>query len=304
MPSGVLIDGVKIPYCPGCGHKTTTTSLTDALDKLGLKHTDIVVVSDIGCCGIIDSLLRCHTIHGLHGRACVLAVGVSWGLRNPGKKVIAVQGDGGSTIGLQHLLEAARQNVDMTLLVQNNLVYGMTGGQISGLSSVNFKCRKLPDANHAPPYDICELAHHAGASYSTRIVARGDIYDTLAEAISLEGFSLVEIVEPCPAYGERKLKDLDESCTEEVGFRNERSPILPAEREPESLFEGIPRIEKEHKSELRTRLGVVLAGSAGEGVQAAAEALARAGASAGLSATKKGEYPICIGTCQTFLTAG
>ena len=212
----------KAPYCPGCGHNIAVNNITKALEKMGYAPLDVVFVSDIGCCGIVDPLLTCHTIHGLHGRATALAMGVAMGINSPAKKIIAIQGDGGATIGMQHLLEACRQNVNMTLIVQNNMVYGMTGGQISGLSSSEFKLIKMPEESGIPPYDICELAHKAGAAAATRIIAKGDFSDELVEVFSTEGFSLVEISALCPSYAVKKISELTEIPCEEGTLKNDR----------------------------------------------------------------------------------
>ena len=235
----------KMPYCPGCGHQIATNNIVKALEKMGLSPLDVVIVSDIGCSSILDPLVTCHTIHGLHGRASALAMGVSMGLGTPDKKVIAIQGDGGATIGLQHLLEASRQNIDMTLIIQNNMVYGMTGGQISGLSSSEFKSVKLPEESEIPPYDICNLTYQAGASYSSRIIAHGDFSDKLVEAFETKGFSVVEIVGLCPAYGIKKIKELNKIPFKEKTLKNTRAQLKVQKLNPDkstSLFDSIPHV--------------------------------------------------------------
>ncbi len=287
----------KMPYCPGCGHQLGTNSLANALEKLGLRTLDAIMVSDIGCNGLVDALLSCHTIHGLHGRAVALAMGIAMGINNPEKKIIAIQGDGGATIGIQHLLEAARQNIDMTLIVQNNMVYGMTGGQISGLTPEEFKEERMPEESSIPPYNIVELAYRAGASYSCRIIPKSDFSDKLAEAIAVRGFSLVEVYGLCPSYVTGKYKDyLKYLYFKEETFRNERKSHSVHIKQPHSLFESIPKPDNSFASTMEGRISVTIAGSAGEGGQLAAELLAMAGIASGLNVTKKGEYPITVGT--------
>jgi len=144
----------KFPFCPGCGHGISIHALNKALKELNYNPKDIIVVSDIGCSGLIDPLFATHTIHGLHGRSPALGIGVAMGLStNNKKKIIAFIGDGGSTIGLQHILEDARRNVDMTLIVLNNLLYGMTGGQISGLSTKKYK-EIIDFEQDIPPFEF------------------------------------------------------------------------------------------------------------------------------------------------------
>ncbi len=296
MSESILI-GKPSPFCPGCGHQVVTNDLARAFQQLDLDPLDIILVSDIGCCGLVDGLVGCHTIHGLHGRAPALALGVSLGLDNPDKKVIVIQGDGGATIGLQHILEAARQNVDLTLIVENNMVYGMTGGQISGLSSLEFKAVRMPDARDIPPYDLCELTHTAGAAFSARVFVGGKIAETLQTAIATPGFSMVEIVDMCPSHGVRKVKEL-KTLTDypETTLCNTRPPAAAPHHVTESLLKDLHVITPEFESLLKKRLGIIIAGSAGEGIQLSGDLLATAAVSAGLHATKKGEYPITVGT--------
>jgi len=198
-----MLSGVKAPFCPGCGHAPSVKYLSKALTECGYNPLDVVMVSDIGCNGLIDPLFNTHTIHGLHGRSPALALGVVLGLENPNKKVVTMQGDGGATIGLQHLMEASRRNVDMTLIVMNNLIYGMTGGQVSGLTTNEFKEEKHIQ-DDAPPFDVCQLAHQAGAAYVARVNNPKNITEKLVEAFKTPGFSLVEISSLCQPYGDKK----------------------------------------------------------------------------------------------------
>jgi pyruvate/2-oxoacid:ferredoxin oxidoreductase beta subunit/Pyruvate/2-oxoacid:ferredoxin oxidoreductase gamma subunit len=291
-----LLTGKKMPYCPGCGHHLDTVALAKAFEKLSADPLDVILVSDIGCCGLIDPLVNCHTVHGLHGRACAFAMGIAMGLDDRRKKVVAIQGDGGATIGLQHLLSAARMNVDMTLLILNNMVYGMTGGQVSGLTPSGMAVDKRSEETHAPPFSVCDLAHEAGASHVSRIVGRGDFSDRLVDAFRVEGFSLVEIVGLCPTYGVRTKSEMAELGYEEMTRENIRFPYSVRNAAPRSLFDRMSDVEARYESSLESRMEIVIAGSAGEGVQLAAELLARSGVAAGLKATKKGEYPVTVGT--------
>jgi len=286
----------KMPYCPGCSYQMVIEGIAGSLQDMGINPLDVILVSDIGCCGLIDPLLSCHTIHGLHGRVTALAMGVAIGLNNPHKKVIAIQGDGGVTIGLQHLMEAARLNVNLSLIVQNNMVYGMTGGQISGLSACEFKAEKMPEEKNIPPYDICELAHKAGASYSSRVVAQGDLNQKMAEVFGTKGFSLLEIWGLCPSYSYKKIKDINKLPCNERTLENPNDPYYLHIKNSSSLFDELSQIENRFESTLKERLQVIIAGSAGGGVQLAADILAFAGIASGLNTKKKGEYPVTVGT--------
>lgn len=295
MSASMLIDK-NSPYCPGCGHQSITLGIAKALESLNFDPLDVIVASDIGCCGLIDPMLACHTIHGLHGRACALAAGISIAIDNPNKKVIAIQGDGGATIGIAHLLEAARRNFNLTLIVNNNQIYGMTGGQFSGLSNETFQNEHgLVDATR--PFDIVEIAHKAGANYAARIIAKGDIGEKLKTAFSTKGFSLIEILEVCPSYGVQKYSDIEHLGYLEKSFVNAFNPFTPAATSQKPLINRDVNTETSNfNHNLDKNIKIILAGSAGEGIQSAAELLAKAAMYSGLHVTKKGDYPITVGT--------
>jgi len=286
----------KFPFCPGCGHGISINALNKALLELNFNPKDIIVVSDIGCSGLIDPLFSTHTIHGLHGRSPALGLGVAIGVaQKRNKKVIAFIGDGGATIGLQHILEAARRNVDMTLIVLNNLLFGMTGGQISGLSTQKYK--EIVDfEKDIPPFDLISLAHASGARFAVRVNAPNKIKDTLKKAIETEGFSIVEAASLCPSYGMKRMNELIEVVDDENILEHKRPATKIVDRQTTSLLEKTLRIETKFSSNLKEKKGIVIAGSAGGGVQSVARFLAMAGMYAGLEATMKGEYPITVGT--------
>lgn len=290
-----ILTKAKMPFCPGCGHGVCVRSTSKALENLGYGSKDVVMVSDIGCSGLVDPLFATHTIHGLHGRSPALGLGVTLGLDNSTKKVIVIQGDGGATIGLQHILEASRRNVDMTLIVLNNLLYGMTGGQMSGLSTNNFKQFKHSDDN-AEPYDIVNLAHQAGAAFSVRVNDISNFENTLKEAIEKPGFSLVELSSLCTSHGMKKISELKNYIVEEEKFTNSRPIGVSLKRNTTNLFNRAKILTPQFNSNISETIGVVIAGSAGGGIQSAAKMLAQAGILSGLYATMKGEYPITVGT--------
>ena len=115
------------PFCPGCGHGLILNQFNAALMKLGLDPTRVVIVTDIGCQGLGDQYFATHAFHGLHGRSIAYATGIK--LADPDLTVIVIMGDGGTGIGGAHLLNAARRNIGLTVLVFNNFNFGMTGGQ-------------------------------------------------------------------------------------------------------------------------------------------------------------------------------
>ena len=286
----------KFPFCPGCGHGITINALNKALQELNYGAKDIIVVSDIGCSGLIDPLFATHTIHGLHGRSPALGLGVAMGVaQKQNKKVIAFIGDGGATIGLQHILEAARRNIDMTLIVLNNLLYGMTGGQISGLSTQKFK--EIVDFEQdIPPFDLIQLTHASGARFAVRVNAPNKIKDTLKKAIETEGFSIVETASLCPSYGMKRMNELMEVIEAENILEHERPATKIVDKNTTPLLEQVNLIDQKYNAGLKERKGILIAGSAGGGAQSVARFLAMAGMYAGLETTMKGEYPITVGT--------
>lgn len=294
MKNAILTDK-KMPFCPGCGHGVVVNSISKAFIELGYNPLDIIIVSDIGCSGLVDPLFATHTVHGLHGRAPALGLGVAMGLSNRNKKVIVIQGDGGATIGLQHLLETARRNVDVTLLVFNNLLYGMTGGQISGLSTDKFKEMRQVEEG-VPPFDIVKLAHQAGAVSSARVISPANFTESIKFAVETPGFSLLELASVCPSYGLQKIKELDDFSEEAEALLNNRKVNEVTYENTPSLFDKVEHIENQFKANIDERYGILLAGSAGGGIQLAAELLAKAGMLAGLHTTMKGEYPVTVGT--------
>ncbi len=286
----------KFPFCPGCGHGISINALNKALQELNYGPNDVIVVSDIGCSGLIDPLFATHTIHGLHGRSPALGLGVAMGVaQKQNKKVIAFIGDGGATIGLQHILEAARRNIDMTLIVLNNLLYGMTGGQISGLSTQKYK-EIIDFEKDVPPFDLIQLTHASGARFAVRVNAPNKIKETLKKAIQTEGFSIVEAASLCPSYGMKRMNDLLEVVEHEEIMEHDRPATKIVDKKVHSLLTETPVIQPAFQSNLKNRKGIIIAGSAGGGAQSVARFLALAGMHAGLETTMKGEYPITVGT--------
>jgi 2-oxoglutarate/2-oxoacid ferredoxin oxidoreductase subunit beta len=194
-------------WCPGCGHGIVLNALLRAVDKLGIKKNDIVMASGIGCSSRISGYVDFHTLHTLHGRALAFATGVK--LSRPDLNVIVPMGDGDAlAIGGNHFIHAARRNIDMTAVVMNNRVYGMTGGQYSPLSGVGTTATTAPFGNIDQMFDVAALAAAAGASFvarSTTFHAK-ELSGILAKAITHKGFSVVEVFSQCPTYFGRKNK--------------------------------------------------------------------------------------------------
>ncbi len=297
-----ILNTDALPFCKGCGHDLISKNTAKALERMGLAPLDVIMVTDIGCHGIIDKSLNTHTIHGLHGRSVALGAGIAFGIKEPGKKVIVFIGDGGATIGLQHILEAARLNLDMTVVVHNNFLYGMTGGQSSGLTPEGFHTTTSSEGNPFAGYDICALAHTAGATYVTRVTGIGDISEKFIKTFETRGFSLIEVVEICPSYGVkfnpgRKLSEIIETSGRKPGeWINDRAPFSHHQgKKTNDLLTKISEIGKTCDAALEKPLSVVMSGSAGEGVQLAATIVCKAAMKSGLHVTQKGSYPVTVG---------
>jgi 2-oxoglutarate ferredoxin oxidoreductase subunit beta len=297
-----LIDG-ELPFCKGCGHSLVTINSEKALAKAGYNPLDVILVTDIGCHGIIDKFFKTHTVHGLHGRSVALAGGISMAISDPKKKTIVFIGDGGATIGMQHLIGAAHYGLNMTVVVHNNMLYGMTGGQPSEFTPCGFKTPAFPEGNQKEGYDLCKLISCAGSGYTERVLGIGDYSGALATAFSSKGFSLVEVMEICPSYGMKsnpgfklasmvKEAGLELKVFENFETRKSQSSFKPSET---NLFSEKIIIEKSFNPGLKGKFSLSLAGSAGEGVQSAAELMARAAIKSGLHVTKKGSYPVTVG---------
>lgn len=293
-----------LPYCPGCGHSLVAEGLTRAADRLGWQAEDVILVTDIGCVGLADRYFSCHTVHGLHGRSAALGAGIRFGLADDNKHIVVLQGDGGATIGLQHLMEGARLNLDLKVIIHNNFLYGMTGGQSSGLTPMDYKTTTEREGSSAISYDLPRLVHQAGAGYAGRIIGKGDITDDLVKALQAPGFSLIEVMEYCTSYGTKynpgeKLPAILERMGRETGsWENDRGDQYRPERRAglNSLLDNLPRLEGDFNHRLDKPFSIVLGGSAGEGVQTAARTLANAGITAGLEVSKKGKYPVTVGS--------
>jgi len=190
----------KFPHvwCPGCGIGIMLGALIRAIDRIGYEKDEIVLVSGIGCSGRLPVYVDFNTLHTTHGRALAFATGVK--LARPTLKVIVIMGDGDAVaIGGNHFIHAARRNIDLTAIILNNSIYGMTGGQNSPTTPYGMRSSTTVYSNIEQDFKISELAVTAGAVF----VGRGTVYhakllDNLMEkAILKKGFSVVEVIAHC-----------------------------------------------------------------------------------------------------------
>ena len=194
-------------WCPGCGNGIVTRSIIKAIDNLGLNKDEVCIVSGIGCSSRASGYLDFNTMHTTHGRALAFATGIK--LAKPELNVIVITGDGDSSaIGGNHLIHAARRNIDLTTIVFNNNIYGMTGGQYSPTTPTGDKGTTAPYGNIDSNFDLCELSKAAGATYVSRstIYAANMLIKQVEDGIKNKGFSFIEAITICPTYYGRKNK--------------------------------------------------------------------------------------------------
>jgi 2-oxoglutarate ferredoxin oxidoreductase subunit beta len=195
----------KFPHiwCEGCGDGIALKAILRAIDNLGIQKDNIAMVSGIGCSSRTPGYVDFNTLHTTHGRAIAFATGLK--MARPDLTVIVITGDGDATaIGGNHLIHAARRNINLTVLLYNNHIYGMTGGQVSPTTPRGDYATTAPYGGLENTFDIAGLTIAAGASF----VARSTVYHAkllekmIEQALQKKGFSLVEILSPCPtAYG-------------------------------------------------------------------------------------------------------
>lgn len=188
----------EITWCSGCGNFGIWVALRQALLKLGLSPEDVLVVYGIGCHGHMINYLKAYGFGGLHGRGIPVATGAK--ISNHNLNVIVVAGDGDQLgEGGNHLIHAARRNINITCIIHDNQIYGLTVGQTSPTSGKGFKSRSTPEGSTEEPINPISLALASGATF----IARGftgnvnHLTDVLAQGIQHKGFSLVDILQPC-----------------------------------------------------------------------------------------------------------
>jgi 2-oxoglutarate ferredoxin oxidoreductase subunit beta len=199
------IDTYKGPvdpdWCPGCGDFGVLRSVQTAAGRLGIKPENLVIVSGIGCSSNLPGFIHAYGVHSLHGRSVPVATGLH--LANTDLKVVITGGDGdGYGIGVGHLIHAMRRNLDVTYVVMDNQIYGLTTGQASPTTTKGHKTKSTPAGNFESPLNPMALAITSGATF----VARGfsgeakQLSDLIQAGIDHRGFSLIDVFSPCVTY--------------------------------------------------------------------------------------------------------
>ncbi|MDD1637726.1 MAG: thiamine pyrophosphate-dependent enzyme [Methylococcaceae bacterium] len=297
-----------LPFCPGCGHHLIVKSIDKALVNLQKDPKDVVIVTDIGCIGLSDIYFKTNAFHGLHGRSVTYGCGLK--LARPELTVIVIQGDGGCGIGGTHLLNVARRNIGITLIVANNFNYGMTGGQHSVTTPAAGITSTTPWGNVEGPMDLCGTVAAAGAPWVYRAtVFDKDLPDVIAQAIEQPGFAMLDIWELCVAYyspyNQFKKNDLFNLLNQhelKTGLivnkpRPEYSVQYKAAIEQhKSKIKIDNEIEPKHPHSVKKQTGIVIAGAAGQKIKSTATLFGKAAMLSGLEVTQKDDYPITVMT--------
>ena len=201
------MDRIPHIWCPGCGIGTTVNCFARALMDSGADLDRVAVVSGIGCTGRVAGYMKLDSFHTTHGRAIPFATGLK--LANPDLQVVVYSGDGDLfAIGGNHLIHAARRNVDLKVVCVNNLVYAMTGGQTGPATPSTVLTATTPYGAYEPAFNMPQLVESAGASY----VARWTTYHvkqlarSMGEMFSRKGFGFIEVISPCPTLYQRRNK--------------------------------------------------------------------------------------------------
>jgi len=305
-PLGSYRNERPYPFCPGCGHSAILDALNEALVRRRADPASVVIVSDIGCSGLSDEYFATSAFHGLHGRSITYATGMK--LVRPDLDVIVIMGDGGAGIGGAHLINAARRNIGITLLVMNNLNFGMTGGQHSVTTPTGSFTASTPLGNLERPLDICGTVAVNGAGYVWRGTSfDNDLPDRIAAAMGSDGFALLDIWELCTAYFVRRnqfSRRAIASTLDTLGFATgmiQHRPDIPeyaaayraaaAANPPPSAPQPITPT---YRASLDRPFTLLLAGAAGGRVRSAGRLLATAAIMSGLYAAQSDDYPVTV----------
>ena len=231
-------------WCPGCSNGIVIHDIASAIEHLGLKNDDVCIVSGIGCSSRATGYMDFNTIHTTHGRALPVATGIK--MARPDMTVIVITGDGDcAAIGGNHFIHTARRNIDLTIVVFNNSIYGMTGGQYSPTTKTGEFGTTAPYGVIDQDFDICRLAEASGATYVARSTAfhAQQTVKMIEEGISHKGTSVIDVVCACPTYYGRKNKKGDAVkmmiWQKENAVRIEKAKDMTEEELTDKIITGI-----------------------------------------------------------------
>lgn len=194
-------NNVKPNWCPGCGDFSVQAAIQRAAANVGLEPEQLAVISGIGCSGRISGYINAYGLHGIHGRALPIAQGVK--LANRELTVIASGGDGdGFAIGMGHTVHAIRRNLDVTYIVMDNQIYGLTKGQTSPRSAEGFKTKSTPEGSIESTLSPLEIALSAGATFVAQSFSSDlkQLTTLIEQGLQHKGFSLINVFSPCVTF--------------------------------------------------------------------------------------------------------
>ncbi len=245
------MDHIPHMWCPGCGIGIIVKAILRAFDALEWSADDIAFISGIGCTSRSPGYLDMHTLHTTHGRALSFATGVKFS--RPDKHVVVISGDGdAAAIGGNHLIHSCRRNIDITLIIVNNYIYGMTGGQYSPTTPTGARAATSPWGNVDTPFNISELAKGAGATYVARgYVGSGVQLERLIRGgFTHKGFSVIEVLSNCHTQFGRRNRladpiDLINSISESTVNVKKAEKMSPEELKGKYIV-GLLHQDEEH----------------------------------------------------------
>ena len=208
-PKDTMLRDDRLPHiwCPTCGIGTAVSCFVEALRETDIPEEKTVVVSGIGCTGRVAGYVRLDSYHTTHGRAIPFATGLC--LAKPELKVVVFSGDGDIVaIGGNHLINAARRNMNLTVICVNNFIYGMTGGQLAPTTPLTAKTSTSPFGNTDMPFNVPHLVASCGAAYVARwtMLHIRRLKKGMVEALNMKGFSFIEVIAPCSTLYARRNK--------------------------------------------------------------------------------------------------
>ena len=227
-------------FCPGCGHGIVVNSFIRAIDELGVQKNEMACVGGIGCSSWAPVYLDFDCLHCLHGRAIPHAEGLK--AVNPDKQIVVFSGDGDCLgIGGNHLIHAAKRNIDLTVLMMSNYIYGMTGGQKAPTPPYQATTKTSPLGNEEHPFDVQSVVVGSGATFYARCCATHPIQmkEAIKAGLRHKGFSFIEILSPCPTTAGRNIFNF-KSPQETMDWYRSQVYLLGKDAKPDPAETRIP----------------------------------------------------------------
>lgn len=247
-------NNVKPNWCPGCGDFSVQAAIQKAAANVGLEPEEVAIITGIGCSGRLSGYVNSYGLHSIHGRSLPLAQGVK--MANKDLTVIASGGDGdGFAIGMGHTIHALRRNMDMTYIIMDNQIYGLTKGQTSPSSAKGFVTKTTPKGNIEQNIAPLELALSSGATFVAQSFSSDikELTHIIEEAINHKGFSFVNVFSPCVTYNKINTYDwFKENLTKLADIEDydssNKNQATQTVMDKESMITGIIYQDKETPS--------------------------------------------------------